>query len=247
MTGLARPADGRETQPFGTKQLQDGEPHAGTDFGWTDAAGNVRKSVYAAEAGEVLYAGDSRALGWPNPWHLNPDFNRADGVDSSAGNVLVIGHRDGVTTYCHLAAWTVAKGQQVTRRQRIATMGDSGNTNGIHLHFEWIPYPFNFGTRTYGRARPTFSTTISPQGTTVKDPFSMYTDKERAEILAAARKVNRYLDAPIGALPGKIFRAIFKERFTRARVGGTTSLEDIVRYYDANREQDHQAAAEPQA
>jgi murein DD-endopeptidase MepM/ murein hydrolase activator NlpD len=223
VTGFYRPADGPETQPFGTRQLQDGLPHAGTDFGYTGTDGKPAPAVYAAENGTVLFAGDSRTLGWPNPWYTNPDFDRTDARDSSAGNMVVIGHRDGVTTYNHLAAFSVAKGQGVSRGQRIATIGATGNANGPHLHFEWIPYrsatnrTFNFNTATYGRARPIFT----PR--TEEDPFMAYTDKERAEILAAARLINaraKYLDAPVSAVPGKTVKGLMFEPVARA--GGRT-------------------------
>lgn len=228
MTGFYRPARGRETQPFATIQLQDGLPHAGTDFGYYDANGLPRPEVFAAEAGTVLFAGDSRSLGWPNPWYFNPDFDRGDGRDSSAGNVLVIGHRDGVTTYSHLAGFKVTKGARVERAQHVATIGDTGNANGKHLHFEWIPYPFDFGTATFGRVRPTFT----------KGLFMYLTEKQEKEILAAAKLINaraKYLDAPVSAVPGKTVTALMGEPVTRkGGRTGKTSLRSVLEYSDAN-------------
>lgn len=239
MTGFARPANGPETQPFATIQLQDGLPHAGTDFGLTDAAGKARPEVYAAESGTVLFAGDSRTLGWPNPWYTNPDFDRTDAWDSSAGNMVVIGHRDGVTTYNHLAAYTVRKGDTVTRGQRIATIGATGNANGPHLHFEWIPYPFNFGTATYGRARPSFST-VTTQGAPARTGLFMYLTKEQEiEVLNAARLINaraKYLDAPVSQVPAKSAKELLDSKLTRKGPGrsGVTTPRGAFEYLDSN-------------
>ena len=66
-----------------------------------------------------------------------------------------------------------------------------------------------------------------------------YTDKERAEILAAARLINaraKYLDAPVSAVPAKTATAVFEKRVPRK--GGTrtgdTSITDTLSYLDSN-------------
>lgn len=190
---MYRPSKGPVTQEYGNIQ-PDGQPHTGYDFGYTDDAGNVFPDVYAAASGTVLFAGDSRTLGWPNPWYFNPDFDRTDAVDTSAGNVLVIGHDDGVTTYSHLESWDVAKGAPVAHGQRIATVGNTGYSFGKHLHFEWIPYPFDFGTPTYGRERPSFSTiTVQsvPAPPPLKGALMALTDNEQTELLRKVRELHR--------------------------------------------------------
>lgn len=155
---LVRPSRGRITQLHGNKQSHNGLPHGGQDYGWTDEAGNITTEVFAAADGEVIYAGDARKLGWPNQWYYNPDFNRADNVDQSAGNVVTIRHNQGGvkfdTTYNHLESWSVKKGQWVKAGQIIATMGNTGFSFGRHLHFELLFHPFNFGTATFGRSNP---------------------------------------------------------------------------------------------
>lgn len=170
MIQLVKPCRGHVTQWYGNIQ-PDGMKHTGNDYAYTDGT-NTFPEVFAAADGVVLYAGDSRNLGWPNPWYFNPDFDRSDAWDSSAGNVLVIKHGNvAVTTYSHLESWTVKAGQVVRAGQRIATIGNTGNSYGKHLHFELLFLPHNFDTPTYGRTDPnpyitTGGAAIAPQGTT---------------------------------------------------------------------------------
>lgn len=232
------PHNGPRTQVFGNIQ-PDGHPHAGDDFGYTGADGQVHPEVYAAAPGVVLYAGDSRALGWPNPYFLNPDFDRTDARDDSAGNAVIIRHDDGgMTTYNHLESWSVRRGQRVTGRQRIATTGSTGRSTGKHLHFEWIPYPCNFNTPTYGRVRPTFK----PRGI-----FMYLTQKQELEVLTAARAINlraKYLDAPVSAVPRKSAAEYLDTAIPRkgGRTGNTTPRNTIA-YQDANLDAVKAAAA----
>lgn len=182
MTALVRPCRGQVTQWFGNTQ-PDGLPHTGNDYAYSDGE-NIFPEVFAAAHGTVLYAGDSRNLGWPNPWYFNPDFDRTDAWDSSAGNVLVIAHPGAVTTYSHLAAWTVAKGDVVAAGQRIGTIGDTGNAYGKHLHFELIPVPFNFGTPTYGRTDPNphFGGLATQGAITPEGLFMALTEQQQKDI-----------------------------------------------------------------
>jgi len=78
---------------------------------------------------------------------------------------------------------------------------------------------------------------IAPQSsTTEEDPFMAYTDKERAEILAAARLINRYLDAPTGSIPQKVAKALLEAPITRkgGTRSGTTTLGNTLSYLDSN-------------
>lgn len=169
MIQLVRPHRGPVTQRYANIQ-SDGMKHTGQDYGYT-GDGQVFPEVFAAADGVVLYAGDSRALGWPNTWYFNPDFDRTDAVDSSAGNVLVLGHvQNGVpfvTTYSHLESWTVRAGDAVRASQHCATTGSTGRSTGKHLHFELLFKPLMFNTATYGRSDPNpyFIEGLAGQGT----------------------------------------------------------------------------------
>ena len=90
-----------------------GEFHWGQDYA---AACGTR--VYAADAGVV------RAVGW----HIWGGGNR---VEIEHGNGLV-------TTYNHLQAIGVTKGQSVRVGEVIAEVGTTGWSTGCHLHFETI-------------------------------------------------------------------------------------------------------------
>ena len=154
------PSDGPLTQGFGVSQIQGGE-HAGTDFAYT-AGGKIFDKVYAASAGKVIYAGDSRNMGWPNLLYVNIDFDRTDNVDHSGGNYIIIGHYDpqgnllAYTGYGHLEEIYVSVGQWVNGRDHIAKVGATGFNFGKHLHFDFVINPYSVSQPPfYGRVDPT--------------------------------------------------------------------------------------------
>lgn len=81
-----------------------------------DIAGSMGEEIHAADNGVVVYAG------W-NDWGY--------------GNMVVIDHGSGWQTYyAHLSTVTVGCGDEVYLGDVIGTMGDTGNADGVHLHFE---------------------------------------------------------------------------------------------------------------
>lgn len=59
------------------------------------------------------------------------------GVKRGYGNVVVVDHGGGISTYyAHLAAITVSLGQPVDANQVIGLIGSTGRSTGPHLHYE---------------------------------------------------------------------------------------------------------------
>ncbi|PLR78287.1 peptidase M23 [Bacillus sp. V3-13] len=59
------------------------------------------------------------------------------GWDGGYGNKIVIDHQNGFrTVYAHLDSMTVSAGQTVERGSKIGVMGATGDSTGVHLHFE---------------------------------------------------------------------------------------------------------------
>ncbi|CAM4218962.1 M23 family metallopeptidase [Paenibacillus alkaliterrae] len=85
-----------------------GRMHNGVDF-----VGN--KSILASDTGVVEFVGTKTGL----------------------GKTIIINHKNGFkTVYGHLSAYSVSKGNIVEKGEKIGTMGSTGNSTGVHLHFE---------------------------------------------------------------------------------------------------------------
>ncbi|MCS6907366.1 MAG: M23 family metallopeptidase [Anaerolineales bacterium] len=83
-----------------------------------DIAGQIGNPVFAADTGVVVYSGWS---------------------DFGYGYLLVIDHGNGwQSAYAHLNSIAATCGMSVFRGGAIATLGNSGNSTGPHLHFELI-------------------------------------------------------------------------------------------------------------
>ncbi len=87
-----------------------GQMHKGIDI-----ARPSSRTIKAADNGTIVYAG----------W------------DGGYGNKVVINHNNGLrTVYAHLSSITVRVGQTVSKGQSLGNMGSTGNSTGVHLHFE---------------------------------------------------------------------------------------------------------------
>lgn len=59
------------------------------------------------------------------------------GYSDDFGIFIILKHKHGIyTRYAHLSSVRVSKGDTVTQRQVIGTIGDTGMTTGPHLHYE---------------------------------------------------------------------------------------------------------------
>lgn len=104
----------RITQGFSDK-------HKGVDLGRTHLA----QPIIAHSGGTVTQI---------QTGHKN---NKGATGNASYGNFVKIEHDDGYSTlYAHLASVAVKKGDKVKPGQEIGMMGNSGNSYGMHLHFE---------------------------------------------------------------------------------------------------------------
>lgn len=101
------------TSPFGERE--DGgttENHNGTDIGADEG-----EPVFAVLDGRVITAE----------------------MDNSYGNYIILDHGDGVRTlYAHCSKLTVSKGDTVKAGDRLGLVGQTGDADGAHLHFELI-------------------------------------------------------------------------------------------------------------
>jgi murein DD-endopeptidase MepM/ murein hydrolase activator NlpD len=93
-----------------------------------DIAADYGSRVRSAASGTVIFAG-----------------YRSNG----GGYQVWIAHGSGLyTTYNHMAAVTVGRGQGVGRGDSVGRVGCSGNCSGPHLHFEvWRGYPWQGGSQ----------------------------------------------------------------------------------------------------
>lgn len=107
-TGIfANPTRGRLTSPFGNRW---GRKHTGIDIG-----SSLGTAINAADAGRVSFSGRNGAY----------------------GNLVIIDHENGYQTYyAHNNRNLVKKGDRVYKGQKIAEMGSTGRSTGVHLHFE---------------------------------------------------------------------------------------------------------------
>ena len=114
-----RPTAGTLTSGFGQRW---GTVHAGVDI-----AGPRGSPVYAATGGAVITAACTSAY-----------CDRDGGLGLAGyGNLVELDHGGGVTTrYGHLSAYTVLPGQRIGVGALLGFQGSTGNSTGVHLHFE---------------------------------------------------------------------------------------------------------------
>ncbi len=146
---LTPPSTGAVTQYYG--EGSERGIHSGNDYAYS-SGGRIHKDAVAMADGVVIWADDTRKLGWPNRFYFNPDFDRTDNTDHSAGIAVVLEHWFGMTTYCHLEHTPLNIGDTVKRRQYVGDVGQTGFSYGKHLHAELILNDHDFNSVTGGRA-----------------------------------------------------------------------------------------------
>jgi len=85
------------------------EEHKAVDF-----AAAMNEPVFATASGKVVFAGDKGDM----------------------GVTVEIDHGGFMTSYGHLARFSVRKGNHVRKGETIGFVGNTGNSTGAHLHYE---------------------------------------------------------------------------------------------------------------
>ncbi len=107
--GFIWPVTGKITSHYGMRR---GRMHTGIDI---SNGKREQNKIRASKAGVVVRAG----------------------YVGNYGNLVVVDHGDGWTTYyAHLNRITVSKSQSVSQGDILGYMGSTGNSTGVHLHFE---------------------------------------------------------------------------------------------------------------
>lgn len=88
-------------------------------------AGNIRGAVDFAVTGSALATASGTVV------------EAKTGYNSGWGSYIIIRHSDGTYSfYSHLSKISVSVNQKINQGQTIGTIGSTGNSTGLHLHFE---------------------------------------------------------------------------------------------------------------
>ncbi|HYH24948.1 MAG TPA: M23 family metallopeptidase, partial [Blastococcus sp.] len=115
-SGYAKPTSGRVSSCFGWRW---GALHGGVDI-----AAPIGTSIYSATSGVVRRAGAATGFGQA---------------------VYIEGDDGSVTVYGHVHRYFVSTGERVSAGERIAEVGNRGQSTGPHLHFEVHPSGAMYG------------------------------------------------------------------------------------------------------
>lgn len=119
---LGSPVDGIPlgvTDPFNAWRSYANKLHEGIDLRAVDDSWQP-VPIVAPAPGIIVWASDRR---------------RSDGQKSDYGNHIILDHENGfVTWYAHLSVMTARPGERVVTGDMLGIAGDSGRSDGIHLH-----------------------------------------------------------------------------------------------------------------
>lgn len=143
VTGGVKPSQIPQTSPQGWRW---GKMHKGIDLNGGDNA-----PISSAQDAKVIFAGDKN-----------------DGY----GNTVILKYSNGAETrFAHLNKMNVRSGQQIKAGQLIGTQGNTGNSYGSHLHFEYYPNGGALSYKGYGNAA------------SVKDSYFRYGGNVKPKVL----------------------------------------------------------------
>ncbi|MEK6189662.1 MAG: peptidoglycan DD-metalloendopeptidase family protein [Carnobacterium alterfunditum] len=112
-SGFINPSGGYTTSAYGYRIhpiTGVNKLHGGTDFGGGGP-------IVAAQSGKIVFAGYSSS------WGYYVKIDHGNGVQSLSAHMVA-------------GSLLVSSGQQVSQGQQIGTMGTTGSSTGVHLHFE---------------------------------------------------------------------------------------------------------------
>lgn len=162
----------------GYTSLSVSQPYLSSHKG-NDLRGGTNNDALAAADGVVAqtytYMGNTYN---PNVW---------DKTQTSGGTRVAIYHADlGIyTLYFHLDALYVSQGQTVKAGDPIGSLGDTGYSEGVHLHFEICTSIHNYAysddgtTIDPGNYSYTFVSTPDPVSTTIPDAVTNLTSEKK--------------------------------------------------------------------
>lgn len=201
--------------------------HNGLDLG-----AKAGTSVYAAEAGTILFEG----------WGQNSSW-----MGSIAGVCVIINHNGLHTGYAHLASTVINRGQQVSKGQLIGYVGATGTATGPHLHFEVFPGTPNWSNGYAGRIDPMphLSTVKTATADEIKRAYRDILERDAdANGLAHYQKYTiDFVRADLSKSPEK--RALDARKAEAARIAAEkASQEAAKKLADAKKAAEAQKAAE---
>lgn len=128
----------------------------GAAWAWPTNSPYIITSEYGYRWGTLHDGMDISGTGYGSPVYASLDgvvvqAQYSGIVGRDAGLNVVIDHQNGwFTVYAHCSKVYVKAGQRVSRKQRIAAMGNTGNVTGTHLHFGLFRgKPYSPGSRSY--------------------------------------------------------------------------------------------------
>lgn len=147
------PSDGTITDMFGTRNGQ----HKGIDI-----AAEYGSSIYAVDGGKVMKSYYS----------------------ASYGHVIFIKHpNDTETVYAHLKKRLVSEGQKVEQGEQIGEMGNTGDSSGVHLHFEVHKNEWTFDKK--NAINPTFALGEGKVGQVV---YALHKRSNKEDVIEASAR-----------------------------------------------------------
>lgn len=112
--------------------------------------GDVKKVESSVSYGQGVYAvADGKVVGLVNAFPDQPPFKASGNIQYPGGNSLTLDIGDGLCAfYAHLKPGSILvhEGEPVKKGQKLADLGNSGNSTGPHLHFHITKGPKTLGS-----------------------------------------------------------------------------------------------------